>query len=106
MNERHAGRKASLVEKIREEWRKRGVSRELKKIGHTPDYVKNIFEIEKNIGVKYSGEMDHSKADTGKVNPKYNSGGTYKMAVSSRQCNTAVIRKSAKTKKPPAREAA
>lgn len=78
-NERHAGRKVSVIEKIREKWRKRNVSRKLRKLGHTPDYVNNIFEIEKNIGVKYSGEMDHSKADTGKVNPKYNSEDTCKI---------------------------
>lgn len=68
---RHAARTQADAEVIREKWRKHWVKQDLKQKGHSKEYIENVFAIEKNIGVKYTGEMTHEQADTGKVNPNY-----------------------------------
>ena len=85
-NERHSKRTQEQRESIVEKRRVKNVTRELKGFGRSPEYIKNIFEIEKSLGVRYSGEMTHEKADTGAVNPKYGTDRKYGI-----NCQTCVI---------------
>lgn len=84
--ERHDARTQVQAEGIRERWRQRGVKRDLKSKGHPKEYIDNVLEIEKKTGVRYTGEMDHEAADTGKVNPNYASGVSFK-----NNCQSCVI---------------
>ena len=84
--ERHNARTQAGVEDIRERWRRRGIKRDLKKKGRSKEYIDNVFAIEKNTGIRYTGEMEHQAADSGKVNPNYATGASFK-----NNCQTCVI---------------
>ena len=84
--ERHNARTQAGVEDIRERWRRRGIKIDLKKKGRSKEYIDNVFAIEKNTGIRYTGEMEHKAADSGKVNPNYASGASFK-----NNCQTCVI---------------
>lgn len=84
--ERHNARTQVQAEEIRERWRQRGVKMDLKSKGHPKEYIDNVLEIEKKTGVRYTGEMNHEAADTGKVNPNYASSVSFKS-----NCQSCVI---------------